>query len=103
MSTTLSASPAADAASLRRLVVECGLLLRLAAPLAAAFVGQLAIGTTDMLMLGWYGPEALAASALALSLFNPVMLLGVGIGTAITPLAASAIAGSGSISVRIGM
>lgn len=67
-------------------------LARIALPLVLASVGQIAIMTTDMLMLGWLGPEALAATALALSAFHPVMLLGIGIGTAVTPLAAAALA-----------
>jgi MATE family multidrug resistance protein len=67
-------------------------LARIALPLVLAMVGQIAIMTTDMLMLGWLGPEALAATALSLSAFHPIMLLGIGIGTAVTPLAASALA-----------
>jgi MATE family multidrug resistance protein len=67
-------------------------LARIALPLVLAMVGQIAITTTDMLMLGWLGPEALAATALALSAFHPIMLLGIGIGTAVTPLAAEALA-----------
>jgi len=65
---------------------------RIALPLVLAMVGQMAITTTDILMLGWLGPEALAATALALSAFHPVMLFGIGIGTAVTPLAAAALA-----------
>jgi MATE family multidrug resistance protein len=72
--------------------VEMAALARIALPLVLAMVGQMAIMTTDMLMLGWLGPEALAATALALSAFHPVMLFGIGIGTAVTPLAAAALA-----------
>ncbi len=79
-------------ATVRVLAVEMAALARTALPLVLAMVGQMAITTTDMLMLGWLGPEALAATALALSAFHPVMLLGVGIGTAVTPLAAAAMA-----------
>lgn len=71
---------------------EMAALLRLGLPLVLAMIGQVAIMTTDMIMLGWLGPEALAATALALSAFHPVMLLGIGIGTAVTPLAAAALA-----------
>jgi len=71
---------------------EVAALARIALPLVIASIGQIAIMTTDLLMLGWLGPEALAATALALSAFHPVMLLGIGIGTAVTPLAAAALA-----------
>ena len=66
-------------------------LIRLAMPLVMAMVGQIAITTTDLLMLGRLGPEALAATALGLSLFHPLLLLGVGIGLAVTPLVAEAL------------
>jgi multidrug resistance protein, MATE family len=79
-------------AALRPYAVEMGALARIALPLVLAMIGQMAIMTTDMLMLGWLGPEALAATALALSAFHPVMLFGIGIGTAVTPLAAAALA-----------
>jgi MATE family multidrug resistance protein len=78
--------------ALRPYAVEIAALARIALPLVLAMIGQIAIMTTDMVMLGWLGPEALAATALALSAFHPVMLLGIGIGTAVTPLAAAAIA-----------
>lgn len=71
---------------------EVAALARIALPLVIASIGQIAIMTTDLLMLGWLGPEALAATALALSAFHPIMLLGIGIGTAVTPLAAAALA-----------
>ncbi|MCB1832592.1 MAG: hypothetical protein KDH19_03990, partial [Geminicoccaceae bacterium] len=54
---------------------ECPPLARLAMPLVLAMLGGIAINTTDMLMLGRVGPEALAAVSLALSLFHPLMLL----------------------------
>ena len=79
-------------AALRPYAVEMAALARIALPLVLAMIGQMAIMTTDMLMLGWLGPEALAATALALSAFHPVMLFGIGIGTAVTPLAAAALA-----------
>lgn len=65
-------------------------LTALAVPLLLAMVGQMAITTTDMLMLGRLGPEAIAAAALGLSLFHPSLLLGIGIGLAVTPLVAQA-------------
>ena len=65
-------------------------MVAIAAPLALAQVGILAINTTDVLMLGRLGPEALAATALALSIFHPLLLFGIGIVTATAPLSAAA-------------
>ena len=75
-------------------------LMRLALPLILAMVGQMAITTTDMLMLGRVGPEALAATALALSIYHPLMLLGIGIGLAVTPLATEALSAHRSRQLR---
>ncbi len=83
------AAPMTKGRLLRR---EVAALAGIALPLVIASIGQIAITTTDLLMLGRLGPEALAATALALSAFHPVMLLGIGIGTAVTPLAAAALA-----------
>jgi len=79
-------------AAARPYAVEMAALARIALPLVLSMVGLMAITTTDMVMLGWLGPEALAATALGLSAFHPIMLLGIGIGTAVTPLAAAALA-----------
>ena len=79
---------------------EIAPLMRLALPLVLAMIGQMAISTTDMLMLGRLGPEALASVALALSLYHPLMLLGIGIGFAVTPLATEALTAHRSRQVR---
>lgn len=65
-------------------------MLHLAVPLILTMVGQMAITTTDMLMLGRLGPQALASVALGISIFHPLMLLGIGIGLAVTPLVTKA-------------
>lgn len=65
-------------------------MMAIAAPLAAAQVGILAISTTDVLMLGRLGPDALAATALALSIYHPLMLFALGLVTATAPLGAAA-------------
>ena len=69
---------------------ELRALALLAGPLALAQVGILAINTTDVLMLGRLGPEALAATALALSVYHPLLLFGIGLVTAVAPLSATA-------------
>ena len=63
-------------------------LIFLGGPLAVAFVSQMAISFTDAALVARLGPEALAAVTLALGLFSLVMLMGLGIITAVSPLAA---------------
>ncbi|HVL78138.1 MAG TPA: MATE family efflux transporter [Sphingomicrobium sp.] len=72
---------------------------RLAAPLILAQLTQVAIHTTDVVMLGWLGPDDLAASALAVNLFFLFQVAGMGLVMASAPLIASAL-GQRSNSVR---
>lgn len=62
--------------------------LALAWPLILTNVTQAGIQATDVVMLGWYGPEALAASALGASLYTIFLVFGVGMATAASPLIA---------------
>ena len=55
--------------------------LRLAWPLIAAQLAQMAINTTDVVMMGWLGAEALAAGSLTLSVVHPLLLFGIGLGS----------------------
>src|SRR5215207_4724621 len=73
--------------------------LSLAWPLMLAQLTQIAIYTTDVLMLGRLGPDALAASALAVNLFFMFNFTGMGLVTACAPLIASAL-GERSHAVR---
>ena len=43
---------------------EARALLALAGPIVLTNLGQVAIQTTDVIMIGWLGPEALAAASL---------------------------------------
>ncbi|WP_404403152.1 MATE family efflux transporter [Pelagibacterium halotolerans] len=63
----------------------------LAWPLVVAQVAQNALFTTDVIMMGWLGPEFLAGGTLATAFFMPFLLLGGGIVSAVAPLAAQAI------------
>ena len=65
--------------------------LRLAAPLVLAQLTGIAIYSTDVLMLGWLGPRALAASALGVNLFFMFNFTALGLVTACAPLIASEI------------
>ncbi|NNG03774.1 MAG: MATE family efflux transporter [Inquilinus sp.] len=71
--------------------VEAWATLKLALPLAAAQLAQVAMHTTDVVMMGWLGPEALAGGTLGSSLLFPIFLLGMGVVMATAPLAAQAL------------
>jgi len=70
---------------------ELGATLTLAWPLILAQLTQMAIYSTDVLMLGRLGPEPLAASALAVNLFFMFNFTGMGLVTACAPLIAAAL------------
>ena len=78
---------------------EFSATIRLAAPLVLAQLTQMAIYSTDVIMLGRLGPEPLAASALAVNLFFMFNFTGMGLVTACAPLIAAAL-GERSNSVR---
>ena len=78
---------------------EFSATLRLAAPLVLAQLTQIAIYSTDVLMLGRLGPHPLAASALAVNLFFMFNFTGMGLVSACAPLIAAAL-GERSNSVR---
>ena len=78
---------------------ELGATLSLAWPLMLAQLTQIAIYTTDVVMLGRLGPEPLAASALAVNLFFMFNFTGMGLVTACAPLIAAAL-GERSHAVR---
>ncbi len=64
--------------------------LALGLPLAGAQLAQMAINTTDVLMIGRLGPEELAASVLAFNFYTLLWFFGMGILQAVIPLAARA-------------
>jgi multidrug resistance protein, MATE family len=64
---------------------EAAALLRLALPLAATQLAQMAILATDTLMLGRFSKEALAAAALGNTVFFFAWLLGCGPANAVSP------------------
>jgi MATE family multidrug resistance protein len=68
---------------------EAAATLGLAWPLIIANVAQSAMTTTDLMMLGWLSPKALAAGALGFNLFLPLLLFGIGLTSAAAPIAAS--------------
>jgi len=62
----------------------------LAWPLVIAQLAQNALHTTDVILLGWLGPDYLAAGTLATTFFMPFLLFGVGVVGAVAPLVAQA-------------
>jgi multidrug resistance protein, MATE family len=69
--------------------------IALGLPLALSQVAQIAIQTTDVVMMGWLGPESLAAGGLAANLFVTQLIFGMGILTAVSPIAAQILGAPG--------
>jgi len=84
---TFIAAAAARRASWRDETVET---VKLAAPIALTQLGQIAMMTTDLALLGRLGERVVAASALAHTVLFAAFVLGMGIVSAVAPLAAQA-------------
>src|SRR6201998_926734 len=78
------------AASGHELAVEFTETLRLAVPIALTQLGQIAMMTTDLVLIGRLGDEAVAAAALAHTVFFISFTFGMGLVSAVAPLAAQA-------------
>ena len=65
---------------------ESRAIAHLAAPLALVQLAYMAIITTDVVMMGWIGPEALAAGALASHFYWLFILFAMGLLTGATPV-----------------
>ncbi|GAA2200148.1 MATE family efflux transporter [Streptomyces bangladeshensis] len=66
-----------------RLLTDSRALATLAVPLALTQLAQVALTTTDTVMMGLIGTEALAAGGLAMVIFNQLRTMGVGLVTAV--------------------
>ncbi|WP_224825470.1 MATE family efflux transporter [Cognatishimia sp. MH4019] len=75
-------------------------LLVLGLPLIGSHIAQMAITTTDTLMLGWYGVTELAAVTLASSIFFTLFIVGSGFAWAVMPLVAAASEKGDEVQVR---
>jgi MATE family multidrug resistance protein len=69
--------------ALARLLADSRALGTLAVPLALTQLAQVALTTTDTVMMGLLGTEALAAGGLAMVIFNQLRTMGVGMVTAV--------------------
>jgi multidrug resistance protein, MATE family len=73
-----------------RLALELAETLKLAVPLALTQLGQIAMMTTDLAFIGRLGDGAVAAAALAHTIFFVSFTVGMGLVSAVSPLAAQA-------------
>jgi MATE family multidrug resistance protein len=86
---TASIEPSAATGS-HHLAAELGETLKLAVPLALTQLGQIAMMTTDIAMIGRFGAEAVAAASLAHTVYFVSFTFGMGLVSAVAPLAAQA-------------
>src|SRR5690348_14519041 len=82
------------------LAAELGETLRLATPMAAQQLGQIAMMTTDLAFIGRLGGEALGAAALAGTVYFIAFTAGMGLMSAVAPLAAQAYGAGNARQVR---
>jgi MATE family multidrug resistance protein len=86
----IAADPLTAISHSRHLALELSETLKLAIPLALTQLGQIAMMTTDIAMIGRLGTEAMAAAALAHTDFLVSFTIGMGLVSAVAPLAAQA-------------
>jgi multidrug resistance protein, MATE family len=72
------------------LTLELTETLKLSVPIALTQLGQIAMMTTDLALIGRLGDEAVAAAALAHTVFFVAFTFGMGLVSAVAPLAAQA-------------
>jgi multidrug resistance protein, MATE family len=83
-------APDFAAGARHRLALELAETLKLAVPLALTQLGQIAMMTTDLAFIGRLGDGAVAAAALAHTIFFVSFTVGMGLVSAVSPLAAQA-------------
>ena len=83
-----------------RLTLELTETLKLAVPIVLTQLGQIAMMTTDLALIGRLGDEAVAAAALASTVFFVSFTFGMGLVSAVAPLAAQAFGGRNPRMVR---
>jgi MATE family, multidrug efflux pump len=83
-----------------RLTLELTETLKLAVPIALTQLGQIAMMTTDLALIGRLGDEAVAAAALAHTVFFVAFTFGMGLVSAVAPLAAQAFGARNPRAVR---
>lgn len=63
-------------------------MLALSWPMVMTNVAQTAMTATDVIMMGHFSPDALAAGALGTNLYNAVLIFGIGVMGAVSPMIA---------------
>jgi multidrug resistance protein, MATE family len=86
-----SIAPHRAAPARGHLAAEFADTAKLAAPMALTQLGQIVMMTTDLALIGRLGEEAVAAAALASSVYFVSFTVGMGVVSAVAPLAAQAI------------
>ena len=84
----VAGAPPAPAAGLWR--SEINATVKLALPIALTQLGQVAMMTSDLILIGHLGDGALAAAALGQTVLFAAFVLGMGLVSAVAPLAAQA-------------
>lgn len=82
------------------LLREAAETLRLGVPMALTQLGQIAMMTTDLALIGRLGAEAVAAAALASAVYFVSFTFGLGVVSAVAPLAAQAYGARNAHQVR---
>jgi MATE family multidrug resistance protein len=67
---------------------ELRAMLALSWPLVLTNLAQVAMGTTDVMMMGWLAPHTLAAGTLGLNVYYIALILGIGLVNATSPMVA---------------
>src|ERR1700682_2317790 len=83
-------TPIVAATSGNQFAVELTETLKLAAPMALTQLGHQAMMTTDLAFIGRFGSEAVAAAALGSTVYFVSFTFGMGVLSAVAPLAAQA-------------
>jgi MATE family multidrug resistance protein len=86
--TPLSPPPAPEARRRRAWTAELKATLALSWPIVLTNLAQTGLLTTDVMLMGWLGPDALAAGALATNLYHALLIFGIGLVSATSPLIA---------------
>ena len=81
--------------------IELAALARLAAPLVLSQIAQMAIMTTDVVMLGRLSTHALAAAALGNTVYYFCWLLATGPAQAVGPMIAQSVGAHGAEAIRL--
>lgn len=70
---------------------ELRAVMALSGPMALTNLAQMAMGTTDVLMMGRVGPDTLAAGALGVNLYLVALIFGIGLMNATQPMIAASL------------